>query len=194
MKYKIGDKVKVKDDLELGKCYFMSDAYTRDTVDSEMLRFRGEEVTILCCTPTKKYSIREDGGEWVWTDEMFAGPATSTTKVVITTDGRTTTAKMFEGKKLLKTAKCSPVDTFDFAIGAKLALERVTEKEQKFKVGQFVRVINNKTNHFPIGQIVEIVDVSGEQFLCKGYCYGCKCISTQFVFDYQIEALSEDGQ
>lgn len=51
-------------------------------------------------------------------------------KIVITTDGKTTTAKMYDGKKLVNSAKavCSPDDKFDFNIGAVMALERLTEQ------------------------------------------------------------------
>lgn len=52
-------------------------------------------------------------------------------KIVITTDGKTTTAKLYDGKKIIETAeaKCSPSDKFDFAIGAKLAFERLTDSK-----------------------------------------------------------------
>ena len=161
-----------------------------------MQEFKGKEVTILADNSFGKYLIKEDNGEWYWTDEMFSGLVASLPKVVITTDGKTTTAKMYEGKKLLKAAEssCSPEDTFDFAIGAKLALERVTEKEQKFKIGQFVRVINNDTNNFPIGQIVQIIDFDKYKVLCEGYCCDRRCIDEQIVYYYQIEALPEDGE
>ena len=196
MKYKIGDKVRVKDNLKVGKIYFMSNTTEFDSVEQEMLKFKGKEVTISSCTDSEKYYIKEDDGKWSWTDEMFSGLATSLPKIVITTDSKTTTAKMYEGTKLLKTAKskCSPEDTFDFAIGAKLALERVTEKEQKFKIGQFVRVINNDTNNFPIGQIVQIIKFNENKVLCEGYCCDRRCIDEQLVYYYQIEALPEDGE
>ena len=146
MKYKIGDEVRVISKPIENASYYMSDSIEYELMNDIMCGFKGKAVTISKYTKNGMYSIKEDNGQWIWTDEMFEGLVTSTTKVVITTDGRTTTAKMFDGKKILKTAmsKCSPEDTFDFAIGAKLALERVTEKEPKFKVGQFVRVINNK--------------------------------------------------
>ena len=196
MKYKIGDKVRVRDDLICYEWYKMHDSETYDSVNTEMQEFKGKEVTILADNSFGKYLIKEDNGDYHWTDEMFSGLATSLPKVVITTDGKTTTAKMYEDKKVLKTAKtqCSPEDTFDFAIGAKLALERVTEKEQKFKIGQFVRVINNDTNNFPIGQIVEIIDFDTDKVLCEGYCCDRRWIDEQIVYDYQIEALPEDGE
>ena len=196
MKYKIGDKVRVRDDLEIGKWYSMNNRTFSDCVNSKMTTFKGKEVTILADNCFGMYLIKEDNGEWHWTDEMFSGLATSLPKVVITTDGKTTTAKMYEGKKVLKTAKsqCSPKDTFDFSVGAKLALERVIEKEPKFKIGQFVRVIDNNTNQFPIGQIVEIIDFDKDKILCEGYCYDRRCIDEQIVLEHQIEALPEDGE
>ena len=124
MKYKVGDKVRVRDDLERGKWYSMNNRNFSDFANSEMLKFKGEDVTILDDKRFGMYLIKEDGGKWHWTDEMFSGLVTNIRKVGITTDGKTTTAKMYEGKRLLKTAesKCSTEDTFDFAIGAKLAL------------------------------------------------------------------------
>ena len=196
MKYKVGDKVRVRDDLICYEWYKMHDSETYDSVNTEMQEFKGKEVTILADNSFGKYLIKEDNGEWHWTDEMFSGLVASLPKVVITTDGKTTTAKMYEGKKLLKTAdsKCSTGDTFDFAIGAKLALESVTEKEPKFKIGQFVRVINNDTNNFPIGQIVQIIKFNENKVLCEGYCCDRRWIDTQTMFDYQIEELPEDGE
>ena len=127
MKYKIGDKVRVRDDLRLGEVCKMENGTDYDSVVFEMLKLKGKEVTISTYTDSDKYQISEDRGCWNWTDEMFSGLATSLPKVVITTDGKTTTAKMYEGKKLLKTAasKCSHEDTFDFAVGTKIAFDRL---------------------------------------------------------------------
>ena len=67
MKYKIGDKILVRSDLEEGK------KYGDEVVMSDMLFFRGKIVTIEhvdhpCC-----YRIKEDPDQWHWTDEMFVG-------------------------------------------------------------------------------------------------------------------------
>jgi hypothetical protein len=55
-------------------------------------------------------------------------PATSTRKIVITTDGRVTTARLIDGKRTIKTATatCSPEDEFNFEYGAALACSRLT--------------------------------------------------------------------
>lgn len=196
MKYKVGDKVRVRDDLELGKWYSMNNHTFSDFVNSKMITFKGKEVTILADNCFGMYRIKEDNGEYHWTDEMFSGLATNLPKVVITTDGKTTTAKMYEGKKVLKTAKSqySPEDTFDFAVGAKLALERVTKKDLKFKIGQFVRVIENDTCQFFKGQPVKITEVSEDYVMCEGYLRYSQIIGTQLLRYEMIESLPEDGE
>ena len=65
----------------------------------------------------------------------------STKKIVITTDGKTTTAKMYDGKSCIKVseARCCPSDTFDFQTGAEIALNRLFEKSyfwEEFKAGK----------------------------------------------------------
>lgn len=68
IKYKIKDKVRVRKDLKIEV------EYGDMKFTEEMLKYKGEEVTI-----SEKYSryyyINEDGGEWCWTDEMFEGLA-----------------------------------------------------------------------------------------------------------------------
>lgn len=49
-------------------------------------------------------------------------------KIVIVTDGKVTTAKLYDGKQVVKTATaiCSSEDNFNFNYGASLALDRLT--------------------------------------------------------------------
>ena len=65
MKYKIGDKVLVRSDLEEGK------KYGDEVVMSDMLFFRGKIVTIEHVDHPYCYRIKEDPDQWHWTDEMF---------------------------------------------------------------------------------------------------------------------------
>lgn len=53
----------------------------------------------------------------------------SNQKIVITNDGKTTTAKLYDGKKFVKAAKamCSPEDEFDFERGALIAFSRLVD-------------------------------------------------------------------
>lgn len=70
----------------------------------------------------------------------------NTKKIVITTDGKTTTAKMYDGKSCIKVseARCCPSDTFDFQTGAEIAFNRLFEKSDfwgEFKAGKlYVKV------------------------------------------------------
>ena len=86
---------------------------------------------------------RNCGGELhVWTAEYLDGhdfwhvresdmkpskPATMPQKIIITTDGKTTLARLFDGKTMVKRAeaKCAPSDVFDFGVGAELAVKRL---------------------------------------------------------------------
>jgi len=72
MKYKIGDKVTVRKDLELNKDYG-----TR--IDKVMKQYEGMEVTIRGAWGIF-YLIKEDNGAWSWTDQMFE-PVEETIKI-----------------------------------------------------------------------------------------------------------------
>ena len=63
-KYKIGDKVIVREDLKIGK------EYGRYFFMSEMNFLKGKTVTITNVIDNK-YKIEEDNKIWWWTDEMF---------------------------------------------------------------------------------------------------------------------------
>lgn len=66
MRYKAGDKVRVREDLSKEKCY------EGCCVDSAMEQFAGEMVTIYHeYERINRYKIEEDNMRWCWTDEMF---------------------------------------------------------------------------------------------------------------------------
>lgn len=112
MKYKVGDKVRVRKDLKVDKCY------GDDRFISEMKKYLGKTVTISCIVGNKYY-IAEDGEEWYWTDEMFEDTLTILVK------NNKVIAKM--GNKV-GIAKCSPEDEFDIFTGVRLAIDRLEEK------------------------------------------------------------------
>lgn len=69
-------------------------------------------------------------------DEMYVvydselAPA-NTQKIVITSDGEITLARLYDGKKVIRTAqtKCASDDEFDFETGAKIAFDRLVNPE-----------------------------------------------------------------
>lgn len=132
MKYKVGDKVRVRKDLCWGS------EYNNWMVVNSMLEYRGMTVTIAR-VDFDHYHIKEDE-HCAWTDEMLEPICTE--KIVVTSDGVTTTARKYDGKNLIKEAKavCSKDDTFDFDFGAKLAMERLLEDKPKLYNGKVVCV------------------------------------------------------
>lgn len=66
MKFKVGDKVKIKDSLKEGGGF-------RLYVSEEMAEYKGKTVTIETITSSDKgiYEIEEDNGIWCWSDDMF---------------------------------------------------------------------------------------------------------------------------
>lgn len=119
-------------------------------------------------------------------------------KVVITTDGKTTLARYYEGGKVAKRAeaKCHPKDEFDFAIGAKLACERLMDTKPEGKIKVDGRTLTSKdikwrvVNKAPrVGGYVRLKD-------CKGlFCFdrpGDICRVTELLVEKAIKVSAED--
>jgi hypothetical protein len=64
MKYKIGDKVRIRKDL------IVANDYGSDSFTEEMEQYKGETATITDAY-YDKYEIDIDDGSWCWTDEML---------------------------------------------------------------------------------------------------------------------------
>ena len=65
MKYKVGDKVRVKEDLEPMK------NYGGQTFVDEMIGYMGKVFTIKTILPMGEYLLLETKEGWYWTDEML---------------------------------------------------------------------------------------------------------------------------
>lgn len=111
-KHKVGDKFKLVNDVN---------TYWGGTWK------RGEIVTLIQDDKTKNPFFKHDKTSrehaQYWRDmEPYSFP-----RIEITTDGRVTTATLYEGEKAAKTATatCWPEDAFDFERGARLALDRL---------------------------------------------------------------------
>lgn len=68
-RYKAGDRVKVRDDLEPDTRYYMYDRSTSNYAIKEMRMLGGSYVTICSIGPSGQYTIVEH--PCYWTDEMF---------------------------------------------------------------------------------------------------------------------------
>lgn len=76
--------------------------------------------------------VEEDSGHFFDVDEdKFDLLERCDKKVVITVDGKTTLARLYEGDKVIRSAeaKCSPDDKFNFDVGAEIAFKRLIETQ-----------------------------------------------------------------
>lgn len=130
MKYKIGDRVRITADENKFDIWEQA---------SPKVKWLGKAMTVRTIFPiSKRYKMSEDKAEscgrgWDWFESEIDGLADEQ-KIVITTDGKTTTAKLYDGKKFIKEAKakCSPEDIFDFKTGSEIAFNRLFEKKNEF--------------------------------------------------------------
>ena len=78
MKYKVGDKVRVRKDLQVSD-------YFGKTASNSMTAHAGREVTIRSFYGNRfeqYYTIEEDDGEYKWTEAMFEGLANEVPSIV----------------------------------------------------------------------------------------------------------------
>lgn len=130
-------------------------------------------------------------GYWCYPEtlERINTDHAATEKIIITTDGKTTTARRYKGKELLGSAEavCSPSDPFDFERGAIIAFARLTDcdykladteelakPEPKFKVGDVVRVTGSTGiwHHLTIGSLAVIQSARSNNSV--GFAYDCQ--------------------
>ena len=122
MKYKVGNKVKIREDLKVEHLYG-----GRAWVTQGMHDLGGKIATIVDVNKRKGvYCIDLDNSEYLWVDEMFEDTGR---QVVINVDGNKVIAR--RGDKY-GVARCHPDDDFDFFVGAKLALDRLEEAEKPY--------------------------------------------------------------
>ena len=119
MKYKVGDKVRIRKDLVAGF------HYGEDSFTSEMEKYLGKTMTISSIVKNCKYRLKEVAGNWNWTDEMLE----DVEDITILVKNNKVIAKM--GDKV-GIAKCSPEDEFDIFTGARLAIDRLEEKYKPY--------------------------------------------------------------
>ena len=122
-KFKVGDKVVIRDDLQNYK-NFGTMAVTQPMRDMHGKTYTITDVFTDGYTVDQLDRYRISGSPWLWCNDCFSSSKAHYPVTVITTDGVTTTATLREGKRVIRTAsaKCDPRDTFGYETGAKLAL------------------------------------------------------------------------
>lgn len=122
-KFKVGDKVKIREDLEVDVVYggaiFMED----------MKEYRGMVATIISIDYDGKFTIDLDNGKWFWTNKMFEG-------------SKNTTTNKKESKS--SSIKCTELIWVDNGVSQKLsAIKNSVELENKMINLAFVKFDGN---------------------------------------------------
>lgn len=157
MKYKVGDRVRIKTEL-------VDRTRSGILINPKMRKWEGRVMTIKSASGGI-YRMLEDIGElhsgtgWPWGDDWIEG-LVDDFKIVIATEGDTVLARLYEGKKVIEEAKatCSKDDKFVFATGAQLAFDRLLGNEPK-KEGWFT------------GKMVSVHDFALAGYSNKGKVY-----------------------
>ena len=143
-KFKVGDRVEVTSDIasvKKGMTGTIAGKYVRNfySIKFDKKFAEGHDCQGRC----------DYGYGYNLMDKYIKLVSHNSSSIHIYTDGTTTTAILKGGKETIRTAqaKCSPDDTYDFNVGAKLAFDRlmgveVREVKRRAKVGEWVKVIN----------------------------------------------------
>lgn len=126
MKYKVGDKVKIRKNLEIGRVY--GHYYV-----TQRMHDLGGAIVRIAKVFKDAGCYRIDSCSLNWTDEMFEEEKkmNDNDSIRIIVNGNQVIAiHMKTGKRGV--ARCHPDDDFDFYVGAKLALERLEEAEKPY--------------------------------------------------------------
>lgn len=181
MKYKVGDRVRVKSWEEMAERYGLDGAGAIDMrcgFPINMKEFCGKEYTIRMKHLRSYHLFGADS--WHFTDEMLDPVSTNRsdiTKVTIYREGNTVIAVDPRTKERAE-ARCSPEDTFDFAVGAKLALDRLLTAEPLYN-GKVVCINHDGMDwHWTLGRIYQFVngctiDDCGDKFPWEYAVHNC---------------------
>lgn len=167
-RFNVGDKVTVRS-LKNMKKKLTGDSDGLRTTSGiyfvpDMNEYCGKTVTI---TNVHKagYRIKEDGGHWNWTDEMFEGHT-----IIIYTDNNKVVA-LDKGTGETGIAYCSPEDEFNFFMGADIAYNRLRGREKPARKYEAAKYYN--------GEVV--CTKTRAHYLTKGKIYKIK--NGKFVDD-----------
>lgn len=173
-KFKVGDKVIAKK----GAPYSITTDGWRGTVVDTLENPNGHFIV-----PGDE--IRVQGDDWSTYSveskyfDFDESTSKSNQKIVITTDGKTTTAKLYDGKKFVKAAKakCSPDDVFDFNVGALLSVGRLVNADCELSENDSFDWTAFKNNKF----FVQVTKDNFDNFVEEAKKHGCCFTKSRFT-------------
>lgn len=168
-KFKVGDKVRVRDDLIAGRMYGTLTCF------NDLKRYSGVKTTVIGVTMHGSYKL--DGcGAYSYSGEMLEPVKEKNTRfILVTNDGTDTVAVERVDGKVVKKAKARlhPNDEYKWEIGRDLALNRLLygtdyhpaevkiEKKDEFYNGRVICVdIHNPANNglYTVGKTYQFAD------------------------------------
>lgn len=170
-KFKVGDKVRIREWDDMEKQFGLNPVFgsiaCTCSFSTGMKHLCGRTATITSIDADRgwcelEFDDKSGRLDWIYTIDMIEPVRKDT--IVIYRNGQDVIAlDKRDGRKA--TATCSKDDTFDFAVGAHLALERLLpakepekkEPEKKYYTGKAVYVLGNDSG-FTVGKVYTFVD------------------------------------
>lgn len=172
MKFKVGDKVIARTDSP----YSITRAGSRGTVVGTLENPNGQFIA-----PGDDICVKnnDDGACYSVESKYFDLVPECNQKIVITTNGKITTAKLYDGKKFVKKAKasCSPEDEFNFDTGALIAFSRLTGCDHRLSEVPEVPEVPEESldwDEFKNDKIfVQVTEENFDDFINEAERHGC---------------------
>lgn len=166
MKFKVGDKVRIRKDAIDNHRY-------NDITLYSWMRKELKDVNIIAWTDGDLCEVEES--PYTYSMSMFEPVKEEIPeKLVIYRNGNKTIAKYYKGDKTLEAeAKCSPEDEYDFKTGAELAMNRVMDKAKEEDGYTWVRCVGYRQKDefcFAVGKEYKILN-NGDITNDCGYTY-----------------------
>ena len=175
MKYKVGDKVKIRSWEDMEKEFGLDSDGDIKNGDTNFVRdmehYCGKELTISEVYSSFYHTF--EGGDWAYTDNMFEDVSETTTVILYKKDN--TVVALDKKTKKEGIAICAPEDKFDFYTGAEIALARLFGKmeppkkpEPKYYSGEIVCI--KACAPFIVGKVYKVKN--GKFFDDNGKVHG----------------------
>lgn len=180
MKFKVGDKVRVKNGLIGGNYY-------DGTYFNEAMEKLCGKIFVIERVELKSFYFLNDGMGWCFNEAMLEPVEEEVPeKLVIYRNGNKTIAKYYKGDKTFEAeAKCSPEDEYDFKTGTELAMNRVMDKAKEEDEYSWVRCVGYRQKsefNFTVGKKYKIFN-NGKITHDYGYTYA-GCHSKKAMLDF----------
>lgn len=150
MNLKVGDKVRIRKDLECGKYYKSSNTFWRNVFAPDMDKYKGRVAIIkeieTSGSTAGDIRIDLDNGQWGWIDAMFEDIKEEKVNEVIFNKPsfiHSDVAKVIRNDNcvvvILDTgekgiAKCCPEDEFNLEVGYRISYQRATIERLKNEI------------------------------------------------------------